>query len=254
MLNFTCAPTAPPLLTNDHIECQVANTPETREIAYKIRYEAYFSYNYILRSDTLTFSDQYDGRRNVTTLLIYKGGVPAATARVCLFDSQGTALDADRVPAMEVFDHEIRSLMTNSGGKNDLRAVEVTRLARRCDMANDKSVLSALFRAVGYIVLAYDPDIVLNACRAHHIPIYQRFGFRKVGEPRPYPRMTYEAALLACLRPSFQEVRANLPFLKGLSVRDPSYRRLLRGELVEMCGSFYSRCRPMPASMVNRAA
>jgi len=241
MPNFPYASIAQRPQVNDQIECQLADTPTTREIAYKIRYEAYLSYNYILRSETSTFSDPYDGRTNVTTILIYKGGFPAASVRVCLFDPHGTAVDGDRIPAMEIFEHEIRSLTADRNGRKHLRAVEVTRLARRCELADDKSLILALFRAVGYLVLAYDADIVLNACRRHHIPLYQRFGFRMVEEPRPYPHLTYKAALLACFRSSFQEMRTNLSFLQGLSVRDPAYEGLLRGELVEFApGSKYS--------------
>jgi hypothetical protein len=222
---------------NDRIELQLANTPEARRHAYKIRHDAYLSYNYIVPRETGQFSDKYDDRRNVATVLIYKGGEPAATVRVCLFDSLGRLPDADRVPAMEIFEDEIRALTCDEQGRGRLRAVEITRLARRCDLANDKAVLSAMFRAVGYLILSYDADIVLNACRPHHIPMYRRFGFRKIEEPRQYPNLTYKAALLACFRSSYDQAQATLPFLRGISVHDWAYERLLNGEVVEISDS-----------------
>jgi hypothetical protein len=222
---------------NDRIELQLANTPEARGHAYKIRHDAYLSYNYITPRETGLFSDKYDERQNVATVLVTKGGEPAATVRVCLYDSLGRLPDADRIPAMEIFESEIRALTCDEQGSGRLRAVEITRLARRCDLANDKAVISAMFRAVGYLVLAYDADIVLNACRPHHIPMYRRFGFRKIEEPRQYPNLTYKAALLACFRSSYDQAQATLPFLRGISVHDWAYEQLLKGELVEVSDS-----------------
>jgi hypothetical protein len=229
-LNFESTPGR----LNDAIEFQLANTAEARQHAYKIRHDAYLSYNYIVPRETGQFSDKYDDRQNVATVLVFKGGEPAATVRVCLFDPRGRLPDADRVPAMEIFENEIRSLTSDEQGRGRLRAVEITRLARRCDLANDKAVIAALFRAVGYLILAYDADIVLNACRPHHIPMYRRFGFRKIEEPRQYPNLTYKAALLACFRSAYDEAQATLPFLHGISVHDDAYERLLDGELVEV--------------------
>ena len=219
---------------NDRIGLQLANTPEARRHAYKIRHDAYLSYNYITPRESGQFSDKYDDRQNIATVLVSKNGEPAATVRVCLYDSLGRLPDADRVPAMEIFESEIRALTCDDQGRGRLRAVEITRLARRCDLANDKAVISALFRAVGYLILAYDADIVLNACRPHHIPMYRRFGFRKIEEPRQYPNLTYKAALLACFRSSYDQAQSTLPFLRGISVHDSAYEHLLNGEIVEI--------------------
>jgi hypothetical protein len=224
---------ASPGHVRDRIELQLAKTAETRQHAYKIRHDAYLSYNYITPRESGQFSDKYDDRQNIATVLVYKGGQPAATVRVCLYDPVGRLPDADRVPAMEIFENEIRALTSDKQGRGRLRAVEITRLARRCDLANDKAVISAMFRAVGYLILFYDADIVLNACRPHHIPMYRRFGFHKVEEPRQYPNLTYKAALLACFRSSYDEAQATLPFLRGISVHDWAYQRLMDGEIVE---------------------
>lgn len=223
--------------SNDRIEVQLANTPEARRHAYKIRHDAYLSYNYIVPRESGQFSDKYDDRQNVTTVLVYKGGEPAATVRVCLFDPRGSLPDSSLVPAMEIFDSEIRALTSDERGRGRLRAVEITRLARRCDLANDIAVIAALFRVVGYLILSYDADIVLNACRPHHIPMYRRFGFQKVEEPRQYPNLTYKAALLACFRSNYDHAQATLPFLRGISVHDCAYERLLDGEIVEVSDS-----------------
>jgi hypothetical protein len=219
---------APP----DGIEIQLAMTPPTRAQAYKIRHDGYLSYNYIIAREDGSFSDKYDERQNVRTVVVYKNQVAAATVRVCLFDPSGNFPDADRIPAMEIFGSEIRE-MTAAGAAspaNGLRAVEVTRLARHGDFANDKTIIHALFRAVGYLVLYFQADIVLNACRPHHMPIYTRFGFQKIEEPRQYPNLTYKAGLMACYRSNYGNARRNLSFLRGISTDDQAYASLIAGE------------------------
>jgi hypothetical protein len=134
--------------------------------------------------------------------------------------------------------------------------VEITRLARRCDLANDKAVIAALFRAVGYLILFYDADIVLNACRPHHIPMYRRFGFHKIQEPRQYPNLTYKAALLACFRGSYGQARAKLPFLRGISVHDFAYERLMSGEIVDVSDNLsaeHGRLAPVAVGVFNQS-
>jgi len=226
------------------VAVQLTNTPKLREEAYKIRHEAYLSYNYITPRETEQFQDKYDERRNVSTVLLTKGGIPAATVRVCLFDPSGQFPEADRVPAMEIFDAEIRGLTGAGDSQHMLRAVEITRLARASAFANDKTIIHALFRAVGYLILYYKADIVLNACRPHHVPMYRRFGFQKIAEPLQYPNLTFKAALLACFSSSYGEAKASLPFLQGISKFDQAYESLVCGEAAAFDDGRF--CSPVP--------
>src|SRR5271168_5017141 len=98
----------------DSIEIQLALSPPMRAQAYKIRHDGYLSYNYIIAREDGLFSDKYDDRQNVRTVVVYKNQIPAATVRVCLFDPSGGFPEADRVPAMEIFEPEIRK-MTEAG-------------------------------------------------------------------------------------------------------------------------------------------
>ena len=220
-----------PPSSNENIQIQLALNPIIQNQAYKIRHQGYFSYNYITKREGDLFYDKYDGRQNVRTAVIYKNDIPAATVRLCLFDATGTYPDADTVPAMEIFNSEIREMMDGFSRSNrPKRAVEVTRLARVPEFANDKAIISALFRAVGYLILHFDADIVLNACRPHHMPMYRRFGFQKIEEPRQYPNLTYKAALMACFRSSYGALRDNLTFLRDISTQDSTYAGLISGE------------------------
>jgi hypothetical protein len=91
-------------------------------------------------------------------------------------------------------------------------------------------VMHTLFRAVGYLVLFFRAEIVLNACRPHHVPIYRRFGFDKLEEPKLYPGLTFAAGLMACYADRYDNARAKLSFLRGVSAADDEYFELMSGE------------------------
>lgn len=225
--------TSPPNIAS--LGIQIAETQASVKIAYKIRHDGYFSYNYITERDDGLFQDKYDLRQNVRTVVVFKNGIPAATVRLCLLDTTGGMPDADTIPAMEIFESEIRCLMASlSQSAPTTRAVEVTRMARAPEFSNDMTVIHAIFRAVGYLILYFNADVVLNACRPHHMPMYRRFGFQKLEEPRQYPNLTYKAGLLACFRPHFGVATSKLSFLNGISTEDFMYRSLVAGRYTEL--------------------
>lgn len=221
----------PEVQAADDVSIQLALTPSIAEDGYRIRHAGYRAYGFVEdRADGL-FVDKYDGRPNVKMVVVYKNGVAAATVRVCLFDASGQVPEADRVPAMEIFETEIREMLSGFADPGaPTRAVEVGRLSRLPEFANDKTIIHALFRAVGYLVLHTRADIVLNACRTHHLPMYRRFGFQKIQEPRLYPNLNFETVLAACFRSHFGAARSELPFLRGISTEDAVYGSLISGE------------------------
>ena len=212
-------------------------------IAYTLRHDGYLSYGYITPRDDGLFWDKYDVQANTKTLILYKNGVPAGTVRVCLYDPNSDISEPQAVPAMEIFRDEIVNVVKslNIDGRAG-RAVEITRLARSPAFANDMEVIAALYRLVGYLILYYDADVVLNACRPHHMPMYRRLGFQKIEEPRQYPNLTYRAGLMACFKAAYDGTKPNFGFLKGISNEDQSYAGLIAGE----CVPVYSGIAPLP--------
>jgi len=217
------------------LSLQLVTTPYQRTLAYQIRHDGYIQYNYITPRENNLFVDSYDHRENVKTVLIFKDGIPAATVRLCLFDTTGVFPDASKIPAMEIFNDEIHDLMSHMAKTGSAtRAVEVSRMARAPAFASDADLIHAMFRAVGYLILHFDADVVLNACRPHHMPMYRRLGFQKLHEPRPYPNLTYEAGLMAYFRSDFGKATSRLSFLTGISAGDAVYRSLFAGDVVEI--------------------
>ena len=75
---------------------------------------------------------------------------------------------------------------------------------------------------------------MFNAVRAHHMPMYRRFGFQQLEAPRQYPGLAFKTGLMACFRPNYADARDNLPFLKGISTKDERYAGLIAGERVKL--------------------
>ena len=233
----------------------IATTPELQIQAYRIRHEGYLFYNYITPRDGGLFMDAYDRAENERTVIIYRGTKAAATIRVCLRDRYGTWPDADKVPAMEIFQDEILELEEKAIriGRPG-RVIEITRFA--CDPAfsNDRSLIICAFRIVAYLRLYFDADIMLNAVRPHHMPMYRRLGFRKIEEPRQYPNLTYKAGLMAMFPEQYEEALRKIGFPEGVSVSDPVYARLMAGELVPVFSSSWSNRLPIVMSEANLPA
>ncbi|MBW4035345.1 MAG: hypothetical protein HIU90_07725 [Proteobacteria bacterium] len=222
----------------DQIEAQLASGSHLKDAAYRIRYEAYNSYGFVPQRQNGIFSDAYDERSNCQTALVFKHGVAAATIRIASYDPESFNTDYHFVQAMEIFEAEIKSALgqLRPGGRKP-RAVEIGKLARLPGYAKDLDILFALFRAVGYLILNRDVDVVFNAVRSHHMPTYRRFGFRQLEAPRQYPGLTFKTGLMACFRTSYDQARNNLPFLRGISTDDAAYHGLIAGERVPIFGA-----------------
>ena len=224
--------------SNDNIEAQLALGMRLVETAHRLRYVAYRSYGYIADHPDGLFSDTYDIQPNCRTALVFKRGVPAATVRVSVHDPDGSDVERLRLQAMEIFGNEIKTTMSALCLNNrSPRVMEIAKLARSPEYCKDIDVVFALYRTAAYLILHHDIDIVFNAIRPHHIPMYRRFGFQQLTDPRQYPGLGFKTALMACFRPNFAHSRDNLPFLKGISKDDASYAGLIAGERVTLFGT-----------------
>lgn len=218
------------------ISAQIAFNNALRREAFKIRHAGYHYYGYINQNADGIFSDKYDNYTNSTTVVIYKGDKPAATVRLCMFETGDK--DNNGIPAMEIFSDKIFEIMNpkfnNRLHEGACRVVEVTRMARRPEFAHDSSVLQAIFRVAGYLILHYKADIVLNACRIHHVSMYKRFGFTKIHGERKYPNLNYKACLMAYFSKNFIAAKNNLMFLRGICEGDLTYLGLVSGERIRL--------------------
>jgi hypothetical protein len=217
----------------DKLEARLALTETVKKQAYTLRHDGYLSVGYIEAQKQGLLQDKYDNYRSSKTIVLYKNGKAAASARVCLLDPASKIPGAGAIPSNEMFDDEITELLQGLGaGNRPGRAVEITKLARHPDFMKDNDLVFAMFRMTGYLILHFDADVVLTSVRASHVPFYKRLGFQKIAEPRPYPELNVETALMACFRASYDGVQKNVPVMNALSPEDDIYPRFMGGELV----------------------
>jgi hypothetical protein len=217
----------------DRLEACLAMTETVKKQAYTLRHDGYLSVGYIEAQKQGFLRDQYDNYRSSKTIVLYKNGAAAASARVCLLDPASKVPGAAAVPAHEMFGNEINELLQGMGtADRPARAVEITKLARHPDFMKDNDLVFAMFRMTGYLILHFDADVVLTSVRASHVPFYKRLGFRNIAEPRPHPKLNVATGLMACFRDSYDGVQKTVPVMNALSSDDDIYPRFMGGELV----------------------
>ena len=208
------------------------------EESWRLRHAAYSAQGYIEQSANGLFMDEYDNYPTSKTVVVYKEGIPVASVRLCLSAPDIGLGIAKNLPAFKMFPEEIAGVLESfRGPTRHARAAEVTRLSRHPDLGNDFEPVFALFRMVGYLLLESEADAVFSLVCTHHTPFYRRLGFRKLGEPRPYPNLKVETALVACVRAPDRALQQALPMLGLVSKDDANYQAFLAGLHVPVFGT-----------------
>lgn len=229
------------------IEAQLALGPKLSEVAYRLRYDAYFRGGFIPGNTNGMFSDEFDSMGNCRTVIVFKGGVPAATIRITRHDPSGSREDQHDLPAMKMFGSEIRSILQAiCPADRPARALEINRLARSPQYSKNIDVVFALFRVAGYLFLNFNADVVFNAVRSHHAPMYRRFGFQQLEEPKQYPGLAMKTGLMASFSPGHAALIDGQPFLRGIATTDEAYAGLIAGERVAIFGARSARAPQSP--------
>lgn len=215
------------------IEAQIVSTREMAQIAYALRHDSYVAQDFLDPRPDGLFSDEWDSRKNVFSILVFLNGLPAASVRVSILDRSSSSPDEHSTVAMEAFTEEVDALVHSfqTNGKT-ARAMEMSRLVRHPDHAQNNDLVFALFRMGFYFLVRFDADMVLSTVRRHHMPFYRRLGFNKIAEPRAYPRLKFQLGLMACFRPSYPLVQQTVPILDNITKLDSVYGPFMAGERV----------------------
>lgn len=213
------------------ITARIATTDEILLDAARLRYHAYHTHGFIDENPTGLFVDDFDTRASSKTIVIYEKGSPAASARVCLYDPGGSIDGSDWTPALDVFPKEIHALVKAENSESDpKRALEVMRLVRNPSYERNHEIVFALLRAVGYLIHYYNATVIYSGVRKNHIPIYRRLGFFQVTEPRNYPKLKFQTALIACIRKKVDDSHPPVNIFEDVSRNDIQYEQLINGE------------------------
>jgi hypothetical protein len=203
----------------ERVEHRVAKTPEEREAAFRLRFEAYQKIGFLQQSDAERLYDpRYDDAPNAWITTTFIDGELAGTVRVNIGTDENAIL-----PGLQVFADVLVPRL--SAGQV---IAEFTRLAARL-------LLSRIYPELAYVVMRpafmaaehFDADWAVGTPRAEHIAFYRRaFGATLWRSPRDYPGLT---AKLACVGSEYrlarQFIELRYPFFKS----EPTEREALFG-------------------------
>lgn len=224
------------------VTARMAVTEEVLDEALQIRHAAYVAQGLIGRDEECNLLDAWDTAPSTKVIVVYKNGMPVATARVCLYAPETGIAGANAIPAMDVFHQEIVDLhKTLAYGGRPARSIEIARLARHPDLGSDSQPVFALYRMACYVALLVEADAVIAAVQRHHIPFYRRLGFQKLTESRPYSKLKVEGTLMACMRSEGGQLSDAIPILRLVSKSDTTYHDFLAGYRVPVFGTGRSR-------------
>jgi hypothetical protein len=203
----------------------------TKHDAYRLRYESYLDSGFINPSPTKLFSDKFDDLSNAVTIVIYSEERAIASVRAC-FLSKSADLTS---PAKETFPDEVSRILQDSAtSARNLEAVEITRLVRSPEAANNQGLVFLLYRLAGHLALLNDFKVVLSCVRQNHISFYKRLRFHEASGPKLYPGLSCPMQMLACSREDYDEVRAGVPMMDSEAGPRHSFEGFLAGELIKV--------------------
>ena len=213
---------------------RLANDEETKQDCYKLRYLSYFSEGHIEAHRSRKFSDEYDASPEAQTVVIYKGRQAVASTRICLLTRAPNGDASGAIPAQNVFPEEIERLFQHNLPAPVQRIVEINRLVRHPQFAEDKSLVFLLFRLAGHFILKHDAGAVVSCVRRNHVPFYTRLRFSEVAGPRVYHGVKFSTHLLTCLRAQYDTVRRMVPMLDVTGAERERYDLLTQGQTVSV--------------------
>lgn len=225
---------ARPELLESGLTARLALDARTRSDAYAIRHDSYLAGGFIDPSPDGQFSDADDLKPNHHCVVIYQYGQPVASVRLCLLDLAPGLAGWDEIPASRIFPEEVAELAANFEPGRSARLIEINRLVRHPDYANNYQLVFVLFRFVSYLLMSANADVMLSCVRRNHTPFYKRMHFEYVAGPRRYAGVKFETNLMACTMGGVDLIRKEMPIVGADPGSIDSYAALLAGETVSV--------------------
>jgi hypothetical protein len=216
------------------LTARVALDERTRRDAYAIRYASYLAGGYIDPIPGEIFSDADDAKPNSLSVVVYKHDQAVASVRLCTLDYNATLTGWDDIPASRIFPEDVAELAASVPNGRPPKLIEINRLVRHPDYADDYQLVFVLYRFVSFLVIEADADMMLNCVRRNHTPFYKRMHFGYIAGPRRYAGVKFETNLMSCPRERFARLMSDIPFVATDDNTKKAYAGLLRGETVNV--------------------
>ena len=223
-----------PQILESGLTARLALDDRTKAEAYAIRHDSYLSGGFIDPRPDGQFSDADDLKPNNHCVVVYQSGLPVASVRLCLLDLTPGLVGWDEIPAARIFPEDVAALAANTVPGRPARLIEINRLVRHPDYANNYQLVFVLFRFVSYLLMSANADLMLSCVRRNHSPFYKRMHFEYVAGPRRYAGVKFETNLMACTMGGVDLIRTEMPIVGADPRTIDTYAALLAGETVSV--------------------
>jgi hypothetical protein len=217
-----------PVTSNSFIECSIADTLESREKVYRLRYECYRRKGSIDPKPDEQFSDAFDAQPNSFSFLAQgSANIPLATVRISVVRPDLGWTDS---PVHHVFgDHPVFQ------GNDGITFVEASRLCFGRQARQDSFV--QLVGNMAALAEFFSAEWLVACPRVEHAPVYERlFGFQPLGAPGQHFGVNFKTLLLGVPTVALGEyVRDMLPMRNAWTRALTELRKLSdAGQLVAL--------------------
>lgn len=174
-------------MTSQTVNCFIAQTPESLEQVYRLRYECYRRKESIGEREDKQFRDSFDEKPNTFNFLVSDRERALATLRLCVVAPKRCWMDS---PVCNVYgdDPAFQQIQDES-------FVEASRLCFG-EQARSESFIRLLGNMAA-LAEFYGVAWLVACPRVEHSMIYQRmFGFRPLSTPRQYFGVNFQTQLL----------------------------------------------------------
>jgi hypothetical protein len=223
-----------PQILESGLTARLALDERTKADAYAIRHDSYLSGGFIDPRPDGQFSDADDLKPNNHCVVVYQCGQPVASVRLCLLDLTPGLVGWDEIPASRIFPEDVAALAASAAPGRSARLIEINRLVRHPDYANNFQLVFVLFRFVSFLLMSANADLMLSCVRRNHTPFYKRMHFDYVAGPRRYAGVKFETNLMACTMGGVDLIRAEMPIVGADSRSIDAYASLMAGETVSV--------------------
>ncbi len=223
------------------LQARYACTSPIKEQAYRIRYEGYLSHGYIEANPKEVLCDHFDDEFHAPSVVIYDDCKAVGTVRLCNFDSTQPGSAIDRLPSGELFELTAEKIRARfCPDVPDVRAIEISKLAKIPECESDLWVTMALFKMLKIVATAMRTHVVFASVRVPHMNLYRRLGFEIVEEPRYFAKDNIVLGLMACRPNDFRSIQDRAerifhgPKALGTNEIQETAATFFRGEVVDV--------------------
>ncbi len=180
---------------------QLCVSPESKELAYALRYQAYIHAEAVEPNEEERLTDQFDRYANTRIHLVWFEGKPVASVRSATWSPSYNWLPPESI---KTFWNDVHR---HIGLENNI--LESSRYVVSPELSGRKSLYAQLlmFRILDLCSQVDECPHIITSVRQRHVPFYQRMlAFEQISEPVWHEWIKLEIVLLSTSQEKSREV------------------------------------------------